>query len=112
MVDKKPYIAIESRVVCSNPRIFWAYPCFLLDVFISFCSISKGLSNEIKTSLDQNKLAAFDARLHQIMSTNIHYMGRSHVKKTGKNRIFVDFLMIKNRLKWDDYNQVLIRFII
>ncbi len=36
----------------------------------------------------------------------------SHVKKTGKNRIFVDFFMIKNRLKWDDYNQILIRFII
>ncbi len=77
MVDKKPYMAIKSGVVRSTPKIFWAYPCFFLDVLISFCSISKGLSNEIKTSLAQNKLAAFDAKLHRIMSTNIHYMGRS-----------------------------------
>ena len=50
---------------------FFGSPMFLPRCFYI---ISKGLSNKIKTSLNPKELAVFDAKLDQIMSTNIHYM--------------------------------------
>jgi len=37
---------------------------------------------------------------------------KTHVKKNREKSDFCRFFMIKNRLKWGDYNQILIRFII
>jgi hypothetical protein len=46
---------IKSGLLISILRMSTACPCFFLDIFIPFCSFSKGLLNEIEFSLDRHR---------------------------------------------------------
>jgi hypothetical protein len=43
----------KSGLLISILRISISYLCFFLDIFIPFCSLSKGVSNDIKFHLDR-----------------------------------------------------------
>jgi hypothetical protein len=87
--------AIKLRLLSSMSRKFWRCPCFFLDVFISFCSSSKGLSNDIKTRVDpdKNRYLWYTTSLNNMH--NIDSLGHCTLYKIASISIFTIYVLIQ-----------------